>query len=268
MTHPTSPQPSTLLTHVRGDVLTLTLNRPQARNALHAPLIAALTEQFLGLPQTVRTVVLCGAGVSFCSGADLSWMRSPNPLSQTEQHAPNEQAVALQQLFAAMAQASQVVVAVAQGPVRGGGVGLLCAADIVVAGTSFTLAFPEASLGLVPAVIAPYVVERMGMAKARHLFLTSEVVPAQEAQALGVVHELVADSALPERLAHVLARLHHNGPEALAATKRLLRAMGTNNDPAVHALCARTLQEVRARPEAQEGCAAFLQRRAPSWRQT
>lgn len=256
-------KPSSLLASTSDDVLTLTLNRPQARNALDAELIAALTQAFVTVPAHIRTVVLCGTGVSFCAGADLSWMRATadTPNTQTTQTAQ-----ALQNLFVAMTCAPQVVVAVAQGPVRGGGAGLLCAADVVLAGHDLTVAFPEAALGLVPAVIAPFVVERIGMAQARYLFLTSEVVDAQAAKGLGLIHEVAAVHELPTRLAHVLARLHHNGPRALAATKELLRAMGHPLNDELLRLCARTLDDIRAGAEAQEGCAAFLQRRSPTWR--
>lgn len=256
-------QTSSLLTILRHDVLTLTLNRPQARNALDGPLIAALTQAFEQVPKGARTIVLLGAGASFCAGADLAWMAEPK--GQHPGAAPGG-ATGLQRLFAAIAQAPQVVVAVGHGPVRGGGAGLLCAADIVLAGHSLSVAFPETALGLVPAIIAPYVVARIGPGQARHLFLTGESIDASRAQALGLVHEQVADAELPDALAHVLKRLHNNGPNALAATKKLLLDLTQGQRQDVAQLCVDVLDAVRAHPEAQEGCAAFLARRAPTWR--
>jgi enoyl-CoA hydratase/carnithine racemase len=255
--------PPSLLSHVAGDVLTLTLNRPQARNALDAALIEELTHAFESVPATVRTVVLRGAGQSFCAGADLGWMgaASKDAGATGARGAQN-----LQRLFAAIAQAPQVVVAVAHGPVRGGGGGLLCAADVVLAGQSLTVAFPEATLGLIPAIIAPYVVARIGIGRARYLFLTSQVVKAEAACAMGLAHELVADEDLEDGLAQTLARLHRNGPHAQSATKALLQTLAHTPPEDQGALCARALDAVRAHPEAQEGCAAFLARRAPSWR--
>ena len=256
--------PSSLLTGVAGDVLTLTLNRPQARNALDGALIAQLTDAFANVPPQVRTVVLRGAGKSFCAGADLSWMRAA-PGADADQAGANS-ATSLQRLFETIAHAPQVVVAVAQGPVRGGGAGLLCVADVVLAGDSLTVAFPEATLGLIPALIAPYVVARIGLGRARYLFLTSEVVEAEAACAMGLVHERVADEDLDACLTHTLDRLHRNGPHAQSATKALLLALSEPGEQDVQALCARALDTVRAHPEAQEGCSAFLQRREPSWR--
>jgi methylglutaconyl-CoA hydratase len=177
-------------------------------------------------------------------------------------------AALLADLFDAVAQAPQVVVVAAQGAARGGGAGLIAAADYVLAEPATSLAFPEVALGLVPATIAPHVLAKIGPGAARAYLLTGAAISAERALTLGLVHEVVpAATLLPAAVARLDALLQL-GPQALRETKALLRALqpAALAPAAARALCQGMLSRVRAGAEAEEGCAAFLQRRAPTWR--
>ncbi len=241
-------------------VLRVTLTRPEQRNAFAADLIDDLTQAFReapGLPGS-RVVVLAGDGPSFSAGADLTWMRSSLALS----HAENERdALALADLFAAIATCPLPVVARVQGHALGGGAGLVCAADIAVASTDASIGFPEVRLGILPAAISPYVVRRIGPGAARALFLTGRAVDAGRAVALGLVHEVVAADALDDAIARVVDDLLAGGREAIAATKALLDEVTAPLEPGVREATARRIASLRVGAEAQDRLGAFLDRR-------
>jgi enoyl-CoA hydratase/carnithine racemase len=236
-----------------GSVLRITLARPDKRNALSPELIDALTTAFAGA-RDARAVVLRGAGPSFCAGADLEWMRASVDLTPEENVADARR---LDALMTAVDRCPAPVVAGVQGHAIGGGCGLLACSDVVVAAPDAMFSLGEVKLGLVPAVISPYVLARVGTGAARHLFVTGERFDAAEALRIGLVHRLADD--LDAAVEAVVADLLEAGPEAARLAKRLARG-GISAEESVQLLAA-----LRAGAEAQEGLRAFLQRRRPSW---
>jgi len=237
-----------------GPVLRLTLARPEKRNAFGAELIAELAEAFADVGEA-RAVVLAGEGPSFCAGADVEWMRASALLSEEENVAD---ALRLRRLLQAIDGCPAPVVARVQGHAFGGAVGLVAAADIAIASPDAVFAFSETRLGLVPAVISPFALARIGPAQARRYFLTGETFDAATALRIGLVHEVAAD--LDTALDRVLDALLAGGPEAVRAAKRLVLDAPLGDETATR------IAERRASPEGQEGLLAFLDKRPPSWR--
>jgi methylglutaconyl-CoA hydratase len=238
-----------------GDLLRVTLNRPETRNAFDAELIAELAEAFVDVGKA-RAVVLAGEGASFCAGADVEWMRSSVELSHEENVAD---AVALHRLLDAIDKCPAPVVARVQGHALGGGAGLVACADIVVAHEQAVFAFSEVKLGIVPAVISPFALAKIGASAARRYFLTGERFDAQTALRIGLVHEVAHD--LDGALNGVLRELRTAGPRATRAAKRLVLDAPLDGQET-----AQRIAERRASPEGQEGLRAFLDKRAPSWK--
>jgi len=245
---------ASLQEHRDGLILRLTLARPEKRNALDPELIDALTSAFAGAGDA-RAVVLRGAGPSFCAGADLDWMRASIGLSPEENVADARR---LDALMTAVDGCPAPVVAGVQGQAIGGGCGLLACCDIVVAARDASFGLSEVKLGLVPAVISPYVLARVGPGAARHLFVTGERFDASTALRIGLVHRLVDD--LDTAVEAVVSEILAAGPQAVRLAKRLARG-GLSADESVHLLA-----QLRAGDEAQEGLRAFLERDQPSWR--
>lgn len=254
----------------RGTVARVTINRPDARNALSGEVIEGLAGAFADFAtepaSALRAVVLDGEGKAFCAGADVGWMRAATRMSRDENEA---QAVTLGRLFQSIDACPVPVVARVQGAALGGGAGLLCVADVVIAEARATTGFPEVRLGLAAATIAPYVVRRIGEGQARALFTTGVRIDATEAQRIGLVHWVVdgadaLDGAVGEAVDGILA----GAPEAVRAAKALARdlALGQAGPSARYpeAMASR-LAERRASPESAEGLAAFLEKRRPSW---
>lgn len=250
----------------QGATAYITLQRPAVRNALDDTMVAQLSDAFARLGDGVRCVILAGAGKDFCAGADLAQMQR----SVADTPATNvARAQTLAALFAQIDEAPQVVVAQVHGAALGGGAGLLACCDVVVAQHTARIGFTEARLGLAPAVIAPYVLRRIGPAAARRLFVTAEVLDANAAYAVQLVDQVVTDaapSALAAATAEVQARVMANGPEAIGTIKTLLRRLPGLDAAAARQLGVDTLSQMRLGPEAQEGLQAFLQRRPPAWR--
>jgi methylglutaconyl-CoA hydratase len=237
-----------------GDVLRVTLARPEVRNAFDAALIAELSQAFVDVG-TARAVVLSGDGASFCAGADVEWMRASADL---DYEANVADATALRRMLEAIDGCPAPVVAVVQGHALGGGVGLVACADIVLAHENAVFAFSEVKLGLIPAVISPFALRKIGETEARRYFLTGERFDARTAQRIGLVHEVTDD--LDAALARILAELRTAGPRAARAAKRLVldRPDGTET--------ARRIAERRMSTEGQEGLSAFLAGRKPGSR--
>ena len=244
---------------------TVTMNRPERHNAFDDLLIAALTKQLQRLdadPQ-VRVVTLAASGKSFSAGADLNWMRRMADYSQEENLADS---LALAGLMNTLNRLSKPTIALVQGAAYGGGVGLVACCDIALATDRATFCLSEVKLGLIPAVISPYVVEAIGSRAARRYFLTAERFDAAEAQRLGLVHELVAADELRARGESLAAILMQNGPSALTAAKNLLAVLTkTPIDDAVIADTARRIADIRSSGEGKDGVSAFLQKRPPAW---
>lgn len=244
---------STVRRELDGDIVRVTLARPELRNAIDAATIAALSEAFADVG-AVRAVVLAGDGRSFSAGADLEWMRSSIDLDAAANLADAE---ALRQLFVAIDSCPAPVIAVVQGHAFGGAVGLVACADIALAHTAAVFAFSEVKLGIVPATISPYALRKLGESAARRYFLTGERFDAQTALRIGLVHEVTDD--LDGALERLLAELRSAAPEATREAKRLVleRPQGVET--------AHWIARRRTTAEAQEGLRAFLERRRPGW---
>jgi methylglutaconyl-CoA hydratase len=253
-----------LRTERTGAVATLTLDRAEVGNAIDDALIARFADALAecGADPAVRVVVVTGAGRVFSAGADLRWMRRMRDAGPA---ANVEDARRTQRLFAAIAELPRPVVARVNGPARGGGVGLLAAADVVVASADAHFAFTEVRVGIVPATIAPFVIARVGAARARRLFCTGETFGAADAAAWGLVDRVVPAADLDAAVAAVVGDLLKGAPGAIAEAKQLVRDLAAAEPDAVPALTAELIARLRAAEEGQEGMAAFLEKRAPRW---
>ena len=237
-----------------GSVLRVTLARPERRNAFDAELIRALTEAFADVGDA-RVVVLAGDGESFCAGADIEWQRSAIDLSYEENV---EDALRLHAMLEAIDSCPAPVVARIQGYCLGGGCGLAASVDVTLAADDATFGFSEVKLGIVPAVISPFVLSRIGEGAARRYFLTGERFDAATAFHIGLVHEVAAD--LDEAVERVAGELLGSGPEAIRAAKALIRAR-PGGDEAAHIAA-----QLRTSEEGQAGLRAFLEKRPAPWR--
>lgn len=259
---------SSLNSHLdeRG-VLRLALNRPEVHNAFDHHLVGALTEALTRAEQdrAVRIVVLTGEDPCFSAGADLNWMRSMAKASEQE----NEQdALQLARLMRRLNYLDRPTLARVNGAAFGGGVGLVACCDIALAADEAMFGLTEATLGLAPAVIAPYVMRCIGERQARRYFLSGERFDAQRAQAIGLVHETVPAATLDTQLDALLDRLLKAGPVAQRQCKRLAFTVAGHDRDQQRALdghTAKLIAELRVSAEGQEGLAAFLEKRRPEW---
>jgi methylglutaconyl-CoA hydratase len=237
-----------------GEVLRIAMARPERRNAFDAALIADLTAAFAGAGDA-RVVVLTGDGPSFSAGADVEWMRSSVDLSYEENVAD---ALRLRAMLDAIDGCPAPVIARVQGHALGGGCGLVACCDVVVAEPKAQFAFSEVKLGIVPAVISPFALAKIGPSAARHLFVTGERFGADVALRIGLVHEVSDD--LDASVGRVLRELLSAGPRATRGAKELARApLGADET-------ARRIADQRTSDEGQEGLRAFLEKRQPTWR--
>jgi methylglutaconyl-CoA hydratase len=245
-------------------VVRVTLNRPDLRNAFDDELIGEATALFeaLSTDGSVRVIVLAGAGKAFCAGADLNWMGRMVRYSLEENA---RDAAALATLFRVIDTCPKPVVARAQGAALGGGTGLLAVCDVVVAAEGLLLGTTEVRLGIVPAVISPYVVRKIGESAARLWFTTGERFDAREALRVGLVHRVVPEAGLDAEVEKVVAALLSGGPEAIAVAKRLAQTVGTQ--PLSEAIpdTVRLIAERRVSAEGQEGMSSFLAKRPPAY---
>jgi methylglutaconyl-CoA hydratase len=250
---------------LRNAVAVITLNRPEVRNAFNEALIAELTAALraLATDETIRAVVLLGAGESFCAGADLNWMKKMAEFSPAQNLAD---AKALTTMLAALNDMPQPTIARVHGSTFGGGVGIVACCDIAIAAYDATFALSEAKLGLIPAAISPYVIEAIGARAARRYFLTAERFSAAEAFRLGLLHDLAVPAELDAKVNELLGFLVTAGPRAQVESKRLIRAVAHRPiSSEVIADTARRIARVRATAEAKEGVAAFLDKRRAAW---
>jgi methylglutaconyl-CoA hydratase len=236
-----------------GPRLRVTIARPERRNAFDAALIAELAAAFSDVGDA-RVVILAGDGPSFCAGADVDWQRSAIDLSYDENV---EDAMRLYGMMEAIDGCPAPVVARVQGYALGGGSGVVACCDVAIAGEDAVFGFSEVKLGIIPAVISPFVVPRIGAGAARRYFLTGERFDARTALRIGLVHEVTGDlDAVVDR---VVAELLTSGPEAAREAKRLVRERPTDVDT------AHIAARLRTSPEGQDGLRAFLERRKPGW---
>lgn len=240
-----------------GEWLDVVLDRPDVRNAFNDELIGALRELFLGLNRSVRAVLLRGEGKAFCAGGDLNWMRKAAGYTE-EQNAAD--ALKLAELFEAIVNCRAVIVAQIHGAAFGGGCGLVSAADVAVAVEGTKFSFSEVRLGLVPATISPFVIEKIGAGHARALFTTGEVFETEKALRIGLVHDVAGVDEVGSVAMAKIANVLRNGPEAVATSKWLARQGMMDKDAT-----SRLLAKARAGDEGREGVAAFLDKRAASF---
>ncbi len=258
-----------------GPTLHIYLNRPEARNAMSLQMVAELqqvlrvAEATAGMPGAVRVVVLRGEGGHFCAGADLKDMAGarmramqraegdPDPIAEVN--------AAFGHLCAAYANTPLAVVAVLEGTVMGGGFGLACVADVAIASDTAAFRLPETSLGVVPAQIAPFLVERLGYSQAKRLAVTGGRLDAAGALAVGLVHERMPPEGIAAALDKVLADILACAPGALAATKALMRKARFTAAADLVTEAAVIFSQAAQGPEGQEGMTAFIQKRKPTW---
>lgn len=246
-------------------IATISLNRPEVHNAFDDLLIAELTAEFtqvMALPE-VRVVVLAGEGRSFCAGADLRWMRKMVDYSYAENVADAE---ALGRLLATIRNCPKPTIARVHGPVYGGGVGLVAACDMAVALEKVTFCLSEVKLGLVPAVIAPFLLKKMLPGALQRYAITAEPFDAVEARRIGLVSETVETfEDLDNWISEVGDAVKSAGPRAVTACKSVLHEVMDKPMEEAHAFTAQAIAELRASEEGQEGLKAFLEKRPPSW---
>ncbi|OOG57282.1 enoyl-CoA hydratase/isomerase family protein [Rhodanobacter sp. C03] len=256
-----------ILNERRGAVAWLTLNRPQIHNAFDDTLIAALTEALAqaDADPAVRAVVLSGNGSCFSAGADLNWMRGMARASEQENR---EDSLRLAHLMRNLQFLSKPTIARVNGAAYGGGVGLVACCDIAIGVDTAKFALSEVKLGLVPAVISPYVIAAIGLREARRLFITGEVFEADVAARIGLLHAVVPASGLDEAIERQLYLLAKAGPLAQREAKQLaLRIGGADRVQAerIDQANAELIARLRVSTEGQHGLGAFLDKRAPAW---
>ncbi len=252
------------LTH-HNCVAVLTLARPEAHNALNPEMVDRILDVLNDLKErkTLRVLVIRGEGASFCAGADLAHMRA---MGQADEASNRAHANRLAELMEAVEHFPHPTVALVQGAVYGGGVGLVAACDIALAVDSSTFCFSEVKLGLVPAVISPYVVAAMGARQARRYMLTAECFDAARALHVGLVHQVMSEGEWEAQLAKVIDSLLVGGPHAHTHVKRLIeRVANAPFTPDLRAYTVDVLAQLSASAEGREGVTAFLEKRRPSW---
>lgn len=243
------------------------LNRPEVHNAFDDTLIAQLTAalQDAAADDAVRVVVLSGVGTSFSAGADLNWMRGMAQASETDNR---EDSLRLARLMHTLQFLPKPTVARVNGAAYGGGVGLIACCDIAIGVEQAKFGLTEVKLGLVPAVISPYVIQAIGLRHARRLFLTGEIFDAATALQIGLLHRTVAAEALDQALQDTVALLGKAGPQAQREAKQLALHMAGVDAASAEQLDrdnAALIARLRVSPEGQEGLSAFLDKRAPNW---
>jgi methylglutaconyl-CoA hydratase len=253
----------TLATDPRG-IATLTLNQPERHNALSPQMISELTiaADVLGRDGTVRAVVLTGAGMSFCAGGDLQWMRAQMTASR-EQRMTEARKLAL--MLNALNELPKPLIGRINGNAFGGGIGMMSVCDVVVGVEAAKFGLTEVRLGLIPATISPYVLARMGEGKARRVFFSARLFDAAEAKDLDLLAKVVPADALDAAIEAEIKPYLSAAPAAVAASKALARALGPRIDAALIDDTIRRLADTWERPEAAEGVGAFFEKRKASW---
>lgn len=255
---------ATLLLEDDRGLIRVTLNRPERRNAFDGEMVTELTAVFaqVARDQPVRGVVLTGSGAVFCAGADLRWMSPDSPLSERQ---AQEDAERLVRMYRAIDECPCPVIGRVQGPAFGGGVGLVAVCDAVVTTQSVTFALSEVRLGLIPAVISPFLLRKAGESFVRRYCLTGESFSASEAKHHHLVHEVVDTDQLDPRTEEFANAILRLAPGAARQAKALLRRILTLPDDARWRVCVEANAHARLSDEAKEGLRAFLDKRPPSW---
>jgi methylglutaconyl-CoA hydratase len=253
----------TLEVATAGPVLHVRLNRPDVRNAFNGTVVTELQQAFAAADaDPCRVVVLSGNGKSFSAGADLAWMQEQAELPREENQ---RGATRMAEMFLAIARCKKPVIARVHGHALGGGTGLTAAADIAFCTEDCQFGLTEVKLGIVPAVISPFVLQKIGAGRARTLFLTGERFDGREAQRIGLVHRAVPEAALEAEVQRTTDELLAAGPMAVASAKELIRSVGHLSLEEAIPVTSQWIAGLRATPEAKEGFAAFLGKRKPNW---
>ena len=245
--------------------ITVTLNRPEVHNAFDPEMVAALTDtlEAIAADDSIRAVVISGAGKSFCAGADIAHMRKSAKFTKAQNQ---RNAVESARMFHLLYALNKPTVAAVHGAVRGGGCGIVAACDIAIATRTATFRLSEVKIGIIPAMISPYVIGALGERHARRYMLSGEEFDCAEAWRIGLVHDLVEETELASRVGTMLGQLYSSGPKAVNAIKQLIPTSAHSPiAPGIVNETARIIAELRATPEAQEGLTAFLEKRRPSW---
>lgn len=244
---------------------TVLLNRPDVHNAFDPEMVEGLTNalDLIEKDAGVRAVVLLGAGPSFSAGADIAHMKKSAGFSRKQNY---EAALATARMLHKLHNLKKPTIACVRGAVRGGGCGLVAACDIAIAARTATFRLTEVKLGIIPAMISPYVVSAMGSRMAHRYMITGEEFDAPEAYRIGFIHDICEDEELNARVGTLLAHLYSSGPKAVLAVKELIPLVANAAiDERMIAETSRRIAELRATPEAQEGLSAFLEKRKTSW---
>ncbi|MEZ7501462.1 enoyl-CoA hydratase/isomerase family protein [Psychrobacter sp. Arc29] len=254
-----------LLVKVEQHVATVTLNRPEIRNAFNDEMIAELTDAFntLGADDEVRVIVLAATGKAFCAGADLNWMRAMADYSYEENLADADK---LAQMLKTIYECPKPTVAAIQGDVYAGGMGLVAVCDVAIAVKIANFCLSEVRLGLAPATISPYVIRALGARASQRYFLSAEVFDAKKARQLGFIHERVSEEWLADEVAAFCNKVVKNSPDAVKTCKQLLHDVA--GVPITDELIADTVKgiaDIRSSKQGREGVQAFLQKRKPDW---
>ena len=254
-----------LLVNVEQHIATVTLNRPEIRNAFNDEMIAELTDAFktLGDDNQVRVIVLAATGKAFCAGADLNWMRAMADYSYEENLADADK---LAQMLKTIYECPKPTIAAVQGDVYAGGMGLVAVCDVAIAVRIANFCLSEVRLGLAPATISPYVIKSLGARASQRYFLSAEVFDSKKARQLGFIHERVSEESLDDAVALFCATVVKNSPEAVKTCKRLLHEVA--GAPITDELIADTVKgiaDIRSSEQGKEGVQAFLQKRQPNW---
>ncbi|HVA27383.1 MAG TPA: enoyl-CoA hydratase-related protein [Candidatus Baltobacteraceae bacterium] len=252
--------PTTIAVTTERNVARVTLARPDVRNAFNAQVIAELCDAFTALShdESVRAVVLAGEGKTFCGGADINWMRGALELGYDRNVADAE---AMSAMFRAIDGCAKPVIGRIHGAALGGGAGLTAVCDIAIASDETIFGFTEVKLGIIPAVISPFVLAKIGVSHARALFLTGERFNAARAHHIGLIHEIVALDAIDAAVERVVAEIRTAGPEAIATAKALIPAVTAAGYDDSLSITAHAIAKARTSDEGQEGLRAFLERR-------
>lgn len=244
---------------------TVMLNRPDVHNAFDPEMVDTLTATLKKLESApaVRAIVITGSGKNFCAGADIEHMKRSARFSR-EQNLENARATAM--MYYTLHTLEKPTIACVRGAARGGGVGLVAACDIAIAGRNATFRLSEVKLGIIPAMISPYVIAAMGRHHAHRYMLSGEEFDSAEAFRTGLVHDICEEPELNAVVGRMLAHLYSSGPNAVVAIKKLIREVaGSRIDENLTELTSQRIAEIRTTAEAQEGLAAFLEKRKASW---
>ena len=251
------------LTVTPGPIVTVTLNRPEVRNAFNEELIADLTawaEEAAGA-SGIRAVVLRGAGKTFCAGADINWMAKTVTYTRDENLADARR---MRRMFEAIDELPFPVIGRIHGAALGGGAGLAAVCDVVVAANNAVFGFTEVKLGILPAVISPFALRKVGISAARELFLTGARFDAARAREIGLVHAVVPDADLDARVESYVNEIRSAAPEAVREAKRMIRDVAGRVASEAD-ITASAIAERRVSAEGQEGLRSFLEKKKPGW---